>query len=393
MVVREHSTSGVTVREIASGESLRAFIDLTWTINRDDPFWVSPLRMSVEAALDRRRHPFHRNADVAYYLAEKSGRTVGRIAAIHNRAHNEFHGDRAGFFGLFECEPDQETADALLGAASRWLRDRGLDRIVGPMNLSTNDEVASPGFLVEGFDSAPTIMMGHNPDYYAGLVTAAGLEPIRDLVTFWFDDPAAGPERGARAMDRILARYRAVVRPMQMKRFRADVDAIKRVYNAAWSRNWGFVPMSDAEFDHLANEFKPIVDPDLCLIAEVDGEPIGFSLALPDINHALRHLPDGRLFPFGLPRFLWYRRKIPSMRVLTLGFTPEYRHAGLGPALYMRTWQTGVSKGYDRGEAGWILDDNHDMVRPLERMGGRAHRRYRIFEKVFSVDGATDQLI
>ena len=374
-------SSNVTVHEIRPGESLGAFIDLGWAINSTDPHWISPLRMTLRAALDRSKHPFHQHADVAYIMATNGGRPVGRIAAIQNHRHNEFHEDRVGFFGLFESYDDQGIAAALLDGAAKWLRQRGCTSMRGPVNFSMNDEISSPGILVEGFAHPPVIMMGHNPPYYERLIEAAGFEKARDLIAFWFDDPASSPQRGARGLERLLERNGATIRPLDMKRFRADVDAIKSVYNSAWSRNWGFVPMTDAEFEHLASEFRPIVDPDLCLIAEADGEPIGFSLTIPDFNQAIRHVRGGRLLPFGVFKLLWHRRRINSMRVMTLGFKPQYQHAGLGPAFYIRTWLTGVEKGYDRGEGSWVLEDNHEMMRPLERMGGRAHKRYRVYER------------
>jgi len=375
------TASSVLIKEITPDESLRRFIDVAWTINERDPNWIAPLRIAVKNALDRKRHPFHEHAEVAYFLATRAGESVGRIAAIINRRHNEFHDDSTGFFGLFECEDSTNTAEVLLETATNWLRERGCTSVRGPVNLSTNDEISSPGVLVDGFAHRPLLMMAHNPPYYASLLEASGFEKGRDLIAFWFDDPTAGPTRGERTLDRLLERQRATIRPLDMRRFRADVDAIKAVYNSAWTRNWGFVPMTDAEFEHLAKEFRPFVDPDLCLIAEVDGEAIGFSLTLPDLNQALRHVPNGRLFPIGLFRFLWHRRRINSMRVMTVGFTPKYQHAGLGPAFYIRTWQTGVTKGYTRGEGSWVLEENNEMVRPLMRMGGDPYKRYRIYER------------
>jgi GNAT superfamily N-acetyltransferase len=373
-------TDRVVVRELPDGSSLHGFVDLAWRINSADPAWVPPLRMSVEAALDRRKHPFHRHADVAYFVAERDGRTVGRVAAIVNHLHNRFHSDRTGFFGLFEAENDGATSAALIDAAGEWLGKRGMDRMRGPVNFSTNEEVASPGVLVEGFETSPAIMMSHNPRYYPELMEAAGLSKVKDLYAFWFGDPQL-PARLERSLDRILRHADATIRPLDLGRFADEIEVIKKIYNAAWSSNWGFVPMSDAEFDHMAKEFRPVVDPELCLIAESRGEPVGFSLALPDLNQALKHLPDGRLLPFGIFRLLWHKRKIHSMRVITLGFKPGFQHLGLGAALYLRTWQTGLARGYDRGEASWILEDNLSMVRPIEKLGGRIYRTYRLYEK------------
>jgi GNAT superfamily N-acetyltransferase len=374
------SASAVRVRELAAGESLKPFIDLSWQINARDPRWVPPLRMTLETVLDRGKHPFHRHAEVAYFLAERGGRPVGRVAAIVNHLHNQFHHDQAGFFGLFECEERADTAAALLDEAAGWLRERGMRCMRGPMNLSTNEEAASPGVLVEGFDTPPMVQMSHTPPFYRTLMEGAGMQKSKDLLAFWFDDPNP-PERIVRGFERALQRGDTTIRPLNLKEFQRDVDIIKQIYNSAWSQNWGFVPMTDAEFDHMAREFRPVVDPDLCLIAEVRGEPVGFSLALPDLNQAFRHLRDGRLFPFGLFRFLWHKRKITGLRVITLGFKPAYQHLGLGAALYLRAWQIAVSKGYDHAEASWILEDNVDMVRPLERMGGRLYKRYRIYER------------
>lgn len=369
----------IRVRELGEGESLRRFIDLAWAVNARDPMWVPPLRSSVRTLLDRGKHPFHQHAEVAYFLAERNGKAMGRIAAVVNHRHNEFHEERTGFFGLFECEDDVEAAGALIDAAAGWLRGRGMERMRGPVNLSTNEELASPGILVEGFDRPPLIAMTHNPPYYGRLLEAAGLEKAKDLLAYWLDDPMPH-ERLVRGVERLARREGATVRPLDPRHFRRDVGIIKEIYNSAWQRNWGFVPMTDAQFEHMAKEFRPIADPDLCLFAEVNGEPVGFSLALPDLNQALKKIPNGRLFPFGIVRLLWEKRRIRGIRVVTLGFKPGYQHQGLGALLYLRGWQTGAEKGYTYGEASWILEDNHDMRRPLENMGARAYKRYRIYE-------------
>jgi GNAT superfamily N-acetyltransferase len=368
------------VREVTGARDVRRFIQVAWRVNRRDPNWVPPLLMAVKAVLNPRKHPFHQHADVALFLAEKGGEAVGRVAAIVNHRHNEFHDDRLGFFGLFECDDDPETARALLDAAAQWLRARGMERVRGPMNLSTNEEHSSPGVLVEGFDTPPMVMMHHNPPYYAGLIERAGFDKEMDLLAYWLDE-VNPPDRLVRGVERLAQRAGVTVRSLDMSRFRQEVDAIKSVYNAAWSRNWGFVPMTDAEFDHMARDLKPIVDPDLCLLAEVDGETVGFSLALPDFNRVLRKLPRGRLFPFGLLHLLREKRRIKRLRVITLGFRPGFQHSGLGALLYLRSWTSAAARGYRAGEASWILENNLDMRRPLENMGARVYKRYRIFER------------
>ena len=368
------------IREISPPESLKPFIQLPWRINAGDPQWVPPLRSVQRTLFDRAKHPFHQHAEVAYFLAERAGAAVGRICAIVNRLHNDFHDQRTGFWGFFECEDDPATAAALLQAAERWLRERGMARMRGPTNFSTNEEGASPGILLEGFDFRPLILMSHNPPYYGRLVEAAGHEKAADLLAYRFTDRSP-PPRVVRGVERILKRSDVKIRGVKLKHFEREIAIIKDVYNSAWQRNWGFVPMTDAEFEHMARDLRPIVDPDLALIAEAGGEPVGFCLALPDFNHALAEVPDGRLFPFGFLRLLWAKRGIHGMRVITLGLKPGHQHQGLGAALYLRAWQTGAEKGFDYAEASWILEDNVEMRRPLETAGASLYKRYRIYEK------------
>ena len=216
------------VREIPEGHSRDEFIELSWTVNARDPQWVAPLRMSLRGALDRSKHPFHNHAQVAYFVARRGDEPVGRVAAIVNQLHNEFQEDRTGFFGLFEAVDDPEVAAALLEAAEQWLRDRGMDRMRGPVNFSTNEEIASPGVLVEGFDTPPMAMMSHNPPYYERLMEGAGLARAKDLLAFWLDDPDP-PERLVRGMERVVERMNAVIRPLDLNHFQRDVDVIKGI--------------------------------------------------------------------------------------------------------------------------------------------------------------------
>lgn len=373
-------TDSLRVRELAPGERLGPFMDVAWTMNAADPNWVPPLRMVLATVLDPRKHPFHEHADVQLFVAERSGRVVGRIAAVVNRLHNQTHGDRTGFFGLFECENDEGTARALLNAAAAWLKAKGMEVMQGPMNLSTNEEISSPGVLVDGFDTPPFITMSHNPRYYGALMDAAGMAKAKDLVAYKMPSPDL-PPRLARGIDRMLQRHGATVRTLDMKRFDEEVGLIQEIYNAAWSLNWGFVPFTDHEFRHVAKDMKQIVDPSLCLIAEVKGEPVGFSLALPDLNQALKHLKNGRLLPFGIFKLLWHQRRVNALRVLTLGFKPGYQNQGLGAAFYLKTFQNGAARGYKTAEGSWILEDNHLMRQALEKMGGFVYKTYRIYDR------------
>ena len=371
--------TGVEVRPIAGRRERAAFIGLPWRIYAGDPVWVPPLRHDVRKLIDPRRHPFHRHADVACFLAWRDGRPVGRIAAILNRAHVEFHDESVGFFGLFETVDDRAVASALLETAERWLAERGMHAIRGPFNLSTNDELYSGGVLIEGFGSPPLVMMAHSPRYYPGLLEQAGYRKCKDLLAYWLagDEPA---ERLTRSKDRLLQRAGITIRPIDLDRFAAEVATVQDIYNDAWERNWGFVPMTEPEIHHMARQLRPVVHPQLCAIAEFGGEPVGFALGLPDFNQALRRI-DGRLFPLGLLKLLWYRRKIDAARVLTLGVKPEHRHKGLDALLILHLWTEGVRAGYAKGECSWILEDNWDMRRGLERIGASVHKTYRVYEK------------
>jgi hypothetical protein len=371
----------VTVIPVRERWSRSRFIDLPWTIYADDPAWVPPLRSDVRKLMAG-SHPFHEHADVEFFLAQDAeGVAVGRIAAVVNRLYNEFHGATTGFIGLFEAVNDAATADALLTTATDWLRDRGMTEAIGPFNLSTNDELYSPGILLDSFDSPPVLMMAHNPPYYPSLFEGAGWEKRKDLLSYWLEEESgsAPPERLVRGMERMAGRIDGlVVREIRLKELDQEVERIEEVYNAAWERNWGFTPFTKREIQHLAKQLKPIVDERYALIAEVHGEPVGFALALPDYNQPLKHV-NGRLFPFGLFKLLWHRRKIDRVRVLTLGMKPAYHRKGIDALFYLRIYQNGLAAGMRRAEAGWILEDNWGMRRGLERLGAYVHKTYRVY--------------
>lgn len=369
----------VEVRPVVSRADRARFIDMQWRIYADDPNWVPPLRMAVRDLLNPSRHPFHQHAEVQCFLALRDGDVVGRICAVVNHRSNEFHDERVGTFGLFETIDDEDVARVLLDTAAGWLRERGMHVMRGPMNLSTNDELYSPGVLIEGFDSPPLVMMAHTPRYYQKLLEGNGLQKARDLISYWVDAPEP-PPRLQRMYDRLTRMDGVRIRTIDMSRLDDEIDLILQIYNSAWERNWGFVPMTDAEFDHLAKSFRPVVEPRLCVIAEVDGRAVGFALTLPDYHQVLKRL-NGRLLPFGLIKFLWYRRKIDAARVLTLGLRPDYRRRGLDAMMIVRIWEQAVQLGYAQGECSWILEDNWDMRRGIERVGGQVYKTYRIYEK------------
>jgi GNAT superfamily N-acetyltransferase len=372
-------TEPVTVRPVTGKDELDKFIKLPWQIYRGDPMWVPPLLMDVRAVLDPQKHPFHEHADVALFLAWRGDEVTGRIAAVINHTHNKFHDDKLGFLGLFECIDEQATADALFSAAEAWLQQRGMTAVQGPMSLSTNEELASPGVLIDGFDTPPSVLMGHSPRYYAPLFVRAGYAKAKDLFAYWVPEQRI-PERLVSSRDRLMKRSRLTIRALDMKRFDEEVAAIQRIYNTAWDRNWGFIPMSTDEIDYMAKQLKPVVNPKLCAMAEVDGEPVGFILALPDFNQALKHV-NGRLLPFGILKLLWYRRKINAIRVITLGLKPEYRNRGIDALLILHVFTNAEPIDMARGECSWILEDNMPMRLAIEKIGGVAYKTYRIYEK------------
>jgi GNAT superfamily N-acetyltransferase len=372
--------AAVSVRRVSSRTELDAFIRLPWQLYAADPHWVPPLVADVRAALDARKHPFHRHADVELFLGLRDGIPVGRIAAIDNRAHNDFHRDNTGFFGLFECAEDAEVSSALLGAAEEWLAARGRTDAEGPMNLSTNDELYSPGVLIDGFDRPPAVMMAHTPPYYARLLEAAGYAKSKDLVAYWADGTNGLPSRFMNALERAQRAADVTLRGIDMKRFDAEVATIQAIYNTAWEQNWGFVPMTPAEITYMAKHLKPVVNPKLCVLAEIGGEPVGFALALPEYNQALKHV-NGRLLPTGIFKLLWHRRHINAVRVITLGLKPEHRKKGIDAMLIGQIFRESARIGSPRGECSWILEDNTAMRGAIERLGGAVYKTYRVFSK------------
>lgn len=324
----------------------------------------------------RDEYPFYEHSEVEAFLAQRDGRPVGRIAAIRNRNHEAHQGEPVGFFGFFETENDPELAGALLDTAAAWLRERGLKTMRGPTNFSTND---TAGLLIEGFDGPPMVMMAYNPPYYVELLESYGFTPAKTLLAYVITEQEP-PAYLVRAAGVVRRRTGIRVRPIRKSDFDRELKTIRRIYNEAWERNWGFVPMTDAEFAFMAKELKPIVDPNLALIAETpEGEPAGFVLALPDFNQVLIHM-NGRLFPFGLLKALWYQRKIHQMRVVTLGVLEEFRGKGIDALLYLQIIRNGAARGVTLAEQSWVLEDNEKMRSPIERLGGRAYRRYRLYD-------------
>lgn len=380
--MKEPTSGAIQVKPVRTALDLRRFIELLYKLYRGYPHWIAPLRIAQKDILNTKKHPFYKTSDVEMFLAEREGRVVGRVMAIVNHAHNEFQNERAGFFGFFEVENDKQATTALFDAARDWVRARGAEVIRGPVNPSTNYEC---GLLVEGFDLDPMVMMPYNPPYYAELLEGYGMKKAMDLYAY---DIAADyfnhSNKLQRVADRLRKKSNIKVRTVNMKDFRNEVEIVRRIYNDAWSRNWGFVPMSEEEFDHLAKDLKQIVDPRVVLIAEQvteDGKakPVGFLLAVPDINRALKKI-HGRLLPFGLLKLLWYSRKLGAIRVITMGGIIEFQSLGIGSIFLDEIYRRGPAAGLPNGEMSWVLENNLMMNRAAEMVGGRRSKMYRIYE-------------
>jgi hypothetical protein len=326
------------------------------------------------------KNPFFEHAEAQYFLAMRrsDGKTVGRIGAIKNDAHTREHNDGVGFYGFFECIDDQSIANTLFDTAAAWLRARGFDTMRGPMSPSVNDEC---GLLIANNGTPPSLMMPYNFSYYEALHERYGFTKAKDLLAYeGGSGEASAPERFLRIGRRALERNGITLRTLNMKRFDAEVELIKKLYNSAWEKNWGFVPLTDAEIDHLAKQLKPIVEPDLVIFAERGSEVVGFAVSLPDFNLALLHNRSGRMFP-GILKVLWHARKIHRSRVMLLGVIPEFRGRAIDAVLYHRTWENSVKHGMPRGEAGWILEDNALMNKAATELGFRVSKTYRIYDK------------
>ncbi len=370
------SSKNIAIRPVRTPSELRSFIKLPWKIYRGNDYWVPPLISEEKKLLDIHSNPFFEHSEAQFYLAKLDGEVVGRIAAMVNHNHNEFHNERTGFFGFFECIDNQEAADGLFAEAVEWLRGKKMDTMRGPMNPSTNDTI---GFLVDAFDASPQIMMTYTHPYYLALAENFGFKKSMDVYAYWMSSSQPLPEKPLRVAERVRKKTQLTFRSLNMKKFWDEVELLHEIYNTAWSYNWGFVPMTNAEFHHLAKHLKSVADPDLAFIAEFDGKPIGFCLTLPDFNQALKKL-NGRLFPIGIFKLLYYARKVSRARVITMGVIKEYQKRGIDALFYLETYRRGVAKGYEGAEFSWILENNVMMKRTAEMMGGKIYKTYRIYD-------------
>ena len=356
----------------------KQFIEFPYQHYSEDENWIPPLKMEQKKLIDTEKNPFYDNADIALFLAEQDGEPCGRIAAIQDRRYNEHHNNKTGFFGFFECINDQSVANLLFKVAGDWLKQRGHTDVLGPANPSMMDEI---GILIDGFEYEPSFMMPYHKPYYNNLITSAGLEKGMDLYAFRVTQANVTLDRIYRAEEIVRRRLpKLKIREIDTKNLDQEVEIVRNIFNQAWSQNWGFIPLSKEELEDLANDLKLILDPKVAHIAEVDGEPVAFSIALPDLNQALKHT-DGTLFPTGIFKLLWHRRNINQLRTALMGVIPEYQGKGIDALLHKEAIINGREVGYNSSELSWVLESNKNMIRVAEKLGANIEKTYRMYTK------------
>jgi len=368
----------VCIVPVRKKSELRAFVRFPHRLYEGDPRWVPPLDMDVKERLDVGRNPFFEHAERELFLAYRGDELAGRVAAIVDRNHNAFHGEKVVFFGMYESVDDAGVARALLEAVEAWGRERGQDILRGPVNLSLNDECA---FLYEGYDSPPAVMMPYNPPYYDGLMTAAGLAKAKDLYAFFMDRNFVVDPKVRMVIEKTKSAFPdLVIRSFDRKLWREDSEKIKAVYNRGWERNWGFVPWTDKEMDATVKKLLSLADLRIVVIAENKDQPVGFAFALPNYNEILIKL-NGRLLPFGFLRLLLGRKKIKGVRIVVFGIVPELWKTGLSYLLYEKLLENLLAASYEWAETSWQLEDNEPVNRFVQSVGGRRYKTYRIYER------------
>lgn len=375
--------ASVTIRPVRTRRELKRFVKVPFSIHRDHPQWVPPLIFERMQFLNRKRNPWFAHGEAGLFIAERDGEAVGRISAQVDSHWDDYQGGNDAMFGFFEAIEDAEVVRALVAAASGWAKEKGRERILGPMDFTTNDEL---GILIEGYELRPMILEPWHPPYYRDLLEGQGLAKAMDLL-MWelnFGDLKEGeafdPSIHA-AAEKALKAEGIEIRNMRKREMADEMRRFLGVYNDAWGKNWGFVPITDDEVEFQAKNLKQVLDEDWAYIAEKDGETVGAACTLPDINQVLAKM-GGRLLPFGWLHFLLGKRKIDRLRVLALGVKSDYRHTGVAAGLYLKHLETAAQPGAIKGgEMGWILETNGPMNRAMEGMGGKVVKRYRLYER------------
>lgn len=364
--------------EVKSKKELASFIDFPHDLYKNDPLYVPELFIAQKDLLTT--HPFHKHSELQCFLLLDGDKIIGRIAAILNNSHNQFNSANDGFFGFFDVINDQESARLLISTAEKWLRNKGVSTIIGPVNFSTNE---SCGLLVKGFDYPPVVMMPYNAAYYPELLEKDGFAKKVDLIA-WRWEGDAYDDRSVKLLDKLeerLTRSQIVIRKINMKKFKEEAAKLREVYNGAWDKNMGFVPLNDAEYDYQAKDLKMILDPDFCFVAEKNRQIVGFGAAIPDINQIQARIPKGRLLPTGIFKLLFGLKKVNGIRILLLGVVEGYRKLGIEACIYGNIIKSYKRKGFKYAEASWTLEHNDMVNNAIKAIKGDPYKTYRIYEK------------
>ncbi len=366
----------IEVKRVETKKERRAFIKFPWKIYKDDPNWVPPIIMDYKNLLTPGKHPYYEHGEVEFFMVYRDGELAGRMTAHTNTIHNQVHRDKVGFFGFFECEDDRDCAHALFDAGGKWLKSKGMDTMRGPDSFSQNEIV---GLLIDAFDMPPMFDMAYNPPYYRNLVESYGFELVMPMYAYRFFADQEMPEKIARVADKIGQRKGILVRPANFKDWNNELLRIKKIYNSAWTLNWGFCPITEAEFKKLVRDLKPVAVEELVFFAFVNDEVVGVSITLPDINVIVKDI-KGHLFPFGFIKILTGVRKVKTARVTIMGVVKEYQKLGLDAVFYHETLKAARKMGIEWGEMSWILDNNLPMRRALENMGAEIYKTYNVYD-------------
>ena len=367
------------IREANSNKEIKQFIDFPHELHANDNNYVPELYVAQREMFDRKKYPFYKYGDAQCFLAYQDGKIVGRIAAIKNERYNDYHNSNIGFFGFLEFVNSKEVCQALLETAKNWLAKENYDYLMGPTNFTTNE---TSGFLIDGFDTPPMIMMAHNPSYYNGILESLGLEKEMDMFAYmiYTDDASDKSIKLSQMLEERLKRSGITIRNLSLKNFKAEVKEIKKVYNEAWENNWGFVPFTDEEFDHIADGLKMLADEKFAYIAEEYGKMIGFSISVPNLNEITINFKKGRLLPLNIFKILLNKKKLKTVRIMATGIQEAYRKKGIEAIFFAKNILEARKRKLIGGEASWILESNTEMVLSAEKLNGVKYKTYRLYK-------------
>lgn len=366
------------IKPVSSTKEVKAFIDFQHELYAGDPCYVPELYLAQKEMFDKKKYPFYEFGEVYPFLAYRDGKAVGRIAAVINNRYNEFHNSNVGFFGFFDFINDKEVAQALFHKAQETLKSKNFDKLIGPTNFSTNE---TAGTLVFGYDDPPKVMMTYNKPYYDEIMKSLGAEKEMDLHAFMIHSFEASEKsiKLAGLLENRLKGQGITIRNLNLKDWKNEVVRVKKIYNLAWENNWGFVPFTDGEFKHLAEGLKLLVDEKFAYMAEHNGEPVGFSISLPNINEITKTFNKGRLFPFNIIKLLLRKKKVKTVRIAAAGVLEDYRKKGIEGIFFAKNILEARERNLIGGEASWILETNGDMMRAAEKLNGQLYKTYRLY--------------